>query len=207
MTSTRTAFAIAAAIAFSAAIGPAQAQSAASTDLTKVEGGHFAVDKSHAKLIFSFNHFGFSTSYGLFSDFDAKLTFDPKAPTKSAVEVTVSMDHIDTFVPKLDGHMKSADMFDVAKYPTASFKSTAIEVTGPNTGKVTGELTLHGVTKPVTLDTTFNGGGINPVSKNYVVGFSATGKVKRTDFGVSYAAPVVGDEVTLTISGEFIRQP
>ncbi|MDO8606683.1 MAG: YceI family protein [Phaeospirillum sp.] len=206
MKSATIALAIAATVAFTAAT-PASAQSAASTDLAKVEGGRFAVDKSHAKLIFSFNHFGFSTSYGLFSDFDAKLVFDPKAPAASTLDVTINMDRIDTFVPKLDGHMKSADLFDVAKFPTATFKSSAIEVTGPTTGKVTGDLTLHGVTKPVTLDTTFNGGGINPVSKNYVVGFNATAKLKRTDFGVSYAAPMVGDEVTLTISGEFIRQP
>ncbi|TAN57715.1 MAG: polyisoprenoid-binding protein [Magnetospirillum sp.] len=206
MTSATAALAIAVAFAFAAA-PPASAQSAASTDLAKIEGGHFAVDKSHAKLIFSFSHFGFSTSYGLFSDFDAKIAFDPKAPATSALDVTVNMDHIDTFVPKLDAHMKSADMFDVAKFPTATFKSTAIEVTGPTTGKVTGSLTLHGVTKPVTLDTTFNGGGINPASKNYVIGFNATARLKRTDFGVGYAAPVVGDEVTLTISGEFIRQP
>ena len=190
-----------------AAATPAAAQSFASTDTAKVEGGRFAMDKTHAKLIFSFSHFGFSTSYGLFSDFDARLAFDPKAPASSTLAVTVDMDHIDTFVPKLDGHMKSADMFDVDKYPTATFKSTAIEVTGPVTGKVTGDLTLHGVTRPVTLDTTFNGGGVNPVSKNYVVGFNATAKLKRTDFGITYAAPMVGDEVTLTISGEFIRQP
>ena len=196
------------ALAFTAALaiaGPASAQP--STDLATVEGGHFSVDKSHAKLIFAFSHFGYSTSYGLFSDFDAKLDFDPKAPAKSALDVTVDLNHIDTFVPKLDAHMKSADMFDVAKYPTATFKSTAIEVTGPATGKVTGTLTLHGVTKPVTLDTTFNGGGANPVTRNYVIGFSATGKVKRSDFGISFASPMVGDEVTLTISGEFIRQP
>ncbi len=198
-------FAFAAAVVF--ALAAATPASAASTDLATVEGGHFAVDKNHAKVIFSFNHLGFSTSYGLFSDFDAKLDFDPKAPAKSALNVTVNLDHIDTFVPKLDAHMKSAEMFDVAKFPTATFKSTAIEVTGPTTGKVTGELTLHGVTKAVTLDTTFNGGGVNPMSKNYEIGFNATAKLKRTDFGVSYAAPMVGDEVTLTISGEFIRQP
>ena len=204
MKSAPIAFAFAFAMAF-AVVPPVSAQP--SPDIAKAEGGHFTADKSHTKLIFSFSHFGYSTSYGLFSDFDAKLDLDPKAPAKSSLDVTVDMDHVETFVPKLNAHMKSVDMFDVAKYPTATFKSTAITVADPAHGTVTGNLTLHGVTKPVTLDTTFNGGGINPVSKNYVVGFNATAKLKRSEFGVSYAVPMVGDEVTLTISGEFIRQP
>jgi len=176
-----------------------------STDLAKVEGGHFAVDKNHAKIIFSTTHFGFSTYYGLFTAFDAKLDFDPKAPAKSAVEVTVDMTGIDTTNPKLDTHLKSPDFLDVAKFPTATFKSTAIEVTGPATGRITGELTLHGVTKPLTLDATFNGGGVSPMTKAYVVGFNATGALKRSEFGVTTYVPVVGDEVHLTISGEFDR--
>lgn len=184
----------------------AQAQAQATTDLAKVESGQFALDKNHAKIIFSYSHFGYSTSYGLFTDFDGKLAFDPKAPASSALEITVNMDGIDTSVAKLDAHLKTSDFFDIAKFPTATFKSTAIEVTGPTTGKVTGALTLHGVTKPVVLDAVFNGGGTNPVSKKYVVGFNAAGKLKRSDFGVANYAPMVGDEVTLTISGEFVRQ-
>lgn len=192
------------ALAFSA---PVAAQGLASTDPAKVEAGHYVVDKTHAKIIFSFNHFGFSTSYGFLNDFDAKLDFDAKAPTKSVLAVTVNMTGIDTTVPKLDGHLKTADFFDVEKFPQATFKTTAIEVTGPATGKITGDLTLHGVTKPVVLDTTFNGGGVNPVSKATVVGFNATAKLSRSEFGIGKFVPMVGDEVTLTISSEFVRQP
>ena len=187
------------------AFAPA-AMAQATTDLEKLEGGQFVLDKSHAKIIFSYSHFGYSTSYGLFTDFDGKLAFDPKALAKSVLEVTVNMDGIDTTVPKLDAHLKTSDFFDVAKFPSAGFKSTAIEVTGPTTGKITGNLTLHGVTKPVVLEASFNGGGTNPVSKKYVVGFNATAKVKRSEFGVANYAPMVGDDVTLTISGEFDRQ-
>lgn len=187
---------------------PAFAQSAGgpSTDLAQVEGGHFAVDKSHAKIIFSTTHFGFSTYYGIFTDFDAKLDFDPKAPAKSALDVTINTDGIDTTNPKLDAHLKSPDFFDAAKFPTATFKATKIEVTGKTTGTITGDLTLHGVTKPVTLKATFNGGGVNPLSKAYVLGFNATGTVKRTEFGITTYAPLVGDDVELTISAEFDRQ-
>lgn len=193
-----------AALAFAiAAASPAFAQS---PDASTAEGGQFQVDKTHAKIIFSYNHFGYSTSYGLFSDFDATLAFAPKSPAKSALAVTINMDGIITNVPKFDAHLKSPDLFDIAKYPTASFKSTAIEVTGPTTGKITGDLTLHGVTKPVVLDATFNAAGIHPMNKKYIVGFNATGKVKRSEFGLGYALPVVGDDVTLTISTEFVRQ-
>lgn len=195
------AFAVAFAIA---ATGPSLAQS--TTDASTAEAGQYQADKAHSKIIFSFNHMGFSTSYGLFSDFDAALTFEPKTPAKSALAVTVNMNGITTTVEKFDTHLKSADLFDTAKYPTATFKSTAIEVTGPTTGKITGDLSLHGITKPVVLDAVFNGAGIHPMNKKYIAGFSATAKLKRSDFGIGYAIPVVGDEVTLTISSEFVRQ-
>lgn len=183
---------------------PAQAQLSPETD--KLESGQFALDKAHAKIIFSYSHFGVSTSYGQFTDFDAKLDFDAKAPAKSQLDVTVNMDGINTNVAKLDAHLKAPDFFDAAKFPTAVFKSTGITVTGPNSGRITGDLTLHGVTKPVVLDATFNAGGNHPMTKKYVIGFNAQGKVKRTDFGVGLYAPNVGDEVTLTISSEFVRQ-
>ncbi|CAA7627390.1 YceI family protein [Magnetospirillum sp. SS-4] len=193
--------ALAALLAFTA---PALAQS--SPDPAKAEGGQFQVDKTHAKIIFAFNHLGFSTSYGLFSDFDATLSFDPKAPAQSALAVSINMDGIVTTVPKFDAHLKSPDLFDTAKFPTASFKSTAIEVTGPATGRITGELSLRGVTRTVVLDATFNGAGIHPMNKKYIAGFNASTRLKRSDFGLTYGLPVVGDEVTLTISAEFIRQ-
>ncbi|OIR09154.1 protein YceI [mine drainage metagenome] len=184
---------------------PAYADGGPTTDLTKLEGGQFAVDKNHAKIIFSISHFGFSTYYGMFTDFDAKLAFNPKAVTKSKLAVTVNLNGIDTTNPKLDEHLKSAAFFDVAKYPTATFKSTKIKVTGATTGKIYGDLTLHGVTRPVVLDASFNGGGTNPMTKAYEVGFNATALIKRSDFGVKAYVPAVGDDVKLIISGEFDR--
>lgn len=186
-----------------AAIPAARAE--ISSDPAKIEGGQFVVDKGHARIIASFSHFGLSTSYIQFTDFDAKLSFDPKAPAASAVEVAINMDAINATVPKFEAHLKSPDFFDTAKFPAASFKSTGIEVMGPGSARITGNLTLHGITKPVVLDTTFNAGGVHPVNQKYVVGFSAKGVVKRTDFGVGKYAPHVGDDVTLVISAEFVK--
>lgn len=176
------------------------------TDLSKVEGGVFNIEKNHARLVFSYSHFGYSVSYGFFTDFSGKLTFDPKSPVNSKLDVDVNMNGIETTVPKLNDHLKTADFFDVAKYPTASFRSSAITVTGPTTGKVTGDLTLKGVTKPVTLDVVFNGGGVN-MMKVYDLGFNATGQIKRSDFNLGAYVPMVGDDVTLTISVEFNKAP
>jgi polyisoprenoid-binding protein YceI len=181
------------------------AQSGLITDPAKVQGGAYALDKSHAKIVWTVSHFGFSSYYGEFTDFDAKLAFEPKTPEKSRLEVTINTAGLATHDPKLDQHLKSADFFNVEKFPTATFKSSKVEATGPATGRVTGDLTLLGVTKPVVLDVTFNGAGVGPVSKKYTSGFSAEGTIKRTDFGMSTFAPFVGDEVKLLISGEFIK--
>ncbi|MEI6558360.1 MAG: YceI family protein [Rhodospirillaceae bacterium] len=183
------------------------APAAAGPDLARAESGSYAIDKSHAKIIFSLSHFGFSTYYGLFTGFDAKLALDAKTPAKSNLEVTVDIASVATTNPKLDEHLKSPDFLDAAKFPTAVFKAGTITVTGPAAGTVAGTLTLHGVTKPVVLKTTFNGGGINPVSKKYVLGFDASTTIKRSEFGIVTYVPMVGDEVTLTISGEFNRAP
>ncbi len=183
------------------AVSPAFA-AGPSTDVAEAQSGAFTVDHSHAKIIFSVSHFGFSTYYGLFNNFDAKLDFDAKDPAKSKLDVTVKMDSVNTTNPKLDEHLKSPDFFDAAKFPTATFKATKIDVTGKTTGTITGDLTLHGVTKPVTLDATFNGAGENAF-KVYVLGFSATGTIKRSDFGITTYSPALGEDVTLTISAEF----
>ena len=175
------------------------------TDRAQVQGGQYGLDKSHAKLIWATSHFGFSTYYGEFTDFDAKLNFDPAAPEKSSLDLTINTASVATHDAALDKHLKAPDFFNVEKFPKATFKSSGIEVTGPNTGRVTGDLTLLGVTKPVTLDVVFNGAGEGPVSKKYTAGFSAEGTIKRTEFGMATYAPYIGDEVKITFSGEFIK--
>jgi polyisoprenoid-binding protein YceI len=130
------------------------------------------------------------------------MNFDAKAPEKSTLTVTIPIESIDTNHAELEGKLKGAEWFDAAQFPTATFTSTSIEKLSDTTGKVTGNFTLHGITKPVTLDVTFNGAGSNPFSNKPMLGFSAKGAIKRSDFGISQFIPMVGDDVSIAIESE-----
>jgi polyisoprenoid-binding protein YceI len=190
-------FVLAAATAASAAAAPNPAS---------VQGGTYAIEPTHTRLLFAVDHFGTSTWYGDFTHASGSLKLDPKNPAASQVEVSVPIASVSTTNAVLDGELKSPDWFDAAKYPTMTFKSTKVTVTGPGRATVAGELTLHGVTKPVVLDARLKGAGPNPMTKAYMVGFDATGKIKRSEFGVTKYVPVVGDEVTLILSAPFVRK-
>ncbi|QAY77571.1 YceI family protein [Sphingosinicella sp. BN140058] len=177
---------------------PAAAQAAAPA----VASGDYRLDKSHAKIVWGISHFGFSTYYGEFTRFDAQLKLDAANPAASRLEATIDATSLSTNDAKLDAHLNSADFFDTAKFPQARFVSTAVHRTGAKSAHVLGNLTLHGVTKPVELAVTFNGAGQN-VAKVPVAGFSAEGTIKRSDFGINAYLPALGDEVALKISGEF----
>ena len=177
----------------------------ASTDPTSVQAGSYGLDTSHARVAFSVDHMGFSTWYGDFAGVTGGLTLDPKNITASKLEISIPAASITTTNARVDGELK--DWFEAAKYPTITFRSTAVTQTGKASAKVTGDLTFHGVTKPVTLDVTFHGAGANVMSKAYTVGFDATGSLKRSDFGVSKYVPVVGDKIDLFISAPFEKKP
>lgn len=181
---------------------PALAQMA-KTEPSKITSGTYAVDPNHTQVVFGVSHFGFTTYYGSFTQVSGTLNLDPKAPTQSSADITVKTDSVSVQSPKLEGELKGDQWLDSAKFPDATFKSTKVTTTGPTTATVAGEFTLHGVTKPMTLAVTYVNVGPNPLSKVYTVGFEAKGKIKRTDFGVKTYAPMIGDEVELTISGAF----
>ncbi len=188
-----------------AAAVPARAQLI--TNPAEVQAGTYAIEPSHARVLFTVEHLGFSTWYGDFTGAKGVLVLDPKDPSKSSVDVSVPTASVSTTNAVLDGELKSADWFDAAKYPTISFKSTKVTVTGPGRAAVEGDLTLHGVTKPVTLTATFKAAGVNGMNKHYTAGFDVSGKIKRSDFGVSkYVTFGLGDEVTLIISAPFERK-
>lgn len=171
------------------------------------EPATYAFDKSHTDIIVSWSHFGFSTSTGEFLDYDGQVILDESDPANSSVEIAFKTAGFDTDWDKREAHFSSADFFDVEKHPLATFKSTAVEVTGEKTAKVTGDLTIKGITKPVTLDVTLNAIGNSPVVEGlYVAGFDATTTFNRSDFDLGLYAPHVSDEVTISISSELNRQ-
>lgn len=184
----------------------AMAQWSPTAELGKVQGGRFVLDKSHARIVFSTTHFGISTYYSFFNDFDAALTINAKEPAKSTLTATVNLSGVVASDQKFEERLKSPDFFDVGQFPTAAYKATKIEMTGDAVARITGDLSLHGVTKPVVLAATFNGGGDNPLTNTYVVGFNATGVLNRSDFEMKTFLPLVGDQITLTISCEFNRE-
>ena len=160
----------------------------------------YDIDTGHTQVIFSWNHFGFSNPSGLLEKFSGDFMLDTADLTKSSISITFPLDGIHTGVPKLDEHLKSPDFFDAAKYPDITFKSTKVEKSGANGLKVTGDLTIHGVTKPVTLDAKVNKIGDNPMMKKASAGFDATTTIKRSDFGVNKYVPNVSDEIPVRIT-------
>lgn len=191
---------LAASLAFA---GPALAQEVpGKADAARISGGIYKVDPNHTQVAWSVDHMGFSTLFGMFGQPSGQLTLDPKKPADAKLEIEFPISGLAVTSQKFDAHLKSAELLDAAKFPTATFRSTSVEVSGQK-AKVTGDLTVHGVTRPVTLDVAFHGAGVNPMSKAETVGFSGTTKLKRSEFGLGLFAPAVSDEVTVTVVGAF----
>ncbi|CAO3452302.1 YceI family protein [Azospirillum sp.] len=165
----------------------------------------YKIDPAHTAVAFIVNHIGFSNVIGRFNTVGGDISFDKDAVEKSTVNVTIDSTSIDTNHAKRDEHLRSPDFFNAKEFPKLTFKSTKIEKTGDKTGKLHGDLTMLGVTKPVVLDITFNKDGVSPASKLETAGFSARGTVKRTDFGMKYGAPAVGDDIQLLIEIEAVK--
>jgi polyisoprenoid-binding protein YceI len=172
-------------------------------DPAKMPGGLYTLDGNHAHALFFINHLGFSEYTGGFNDISGELVFKPGHLTDSKVNVTIKADSIAVQSEMLTEHLKGADFFDTEQYPEIKFVSDALVQTGKNKGTLTGDLTMHGVTKPVALDVRFLGGGIMPMKNVQTMGFIATGHLKRSDFGINSYLPGVGDDVILDISAEF----
>lgn len=158
----------------------------------------YKLDPNHTAVTFEYFHGGFSHMTGKFMNADGAVTVDDANPAASSVTVSFAIDGINTGVPALDTHLKSPDFFDAAQFPTATFKSTAVAVTGTDSADVTGDLTIHGVTKPVTLHVKLN----KRADDKSKIGFSATGSIIRSEFGVGRFAPGVSDQIDLYIETE-----
>jgi polyisoprenoid-binding protein YceI len=162
------------------------------------------IDPNHTSAQFSVRHMGISTVRGAFTKVSGTATYDPADPSKASVEVTIDASSVDTRVEMRDNDLRSPNFFEVAKYPTLTFKSTRIEAAGAGKLKITGDLTIHGVTKEVVLDVDGPSAPVQDPKGNAHMGASASTKVNRKDFGVNGASTMVGDEITITIDAELV---
>lgn len=179
----------------------------------QVEAGvaRWEIDPVHSEVEFSVRHLMVSTVKGRFADVSGYVEFDPENPATASVEATINAASIDTRSEDRDNHLRSADFFDVEKYPTITFKSTRVEAAGGNRYRVIGDLTMHGVTREVTLDAEFHGTHPDPYG-GVRAGFSASTKINRTDFGLTWNAALetggvmVSEEVKINLELETVRQ-
>ena len=164
-------------------------------------------DDPHSQLGFTVTHLGVSDVSGTFNDFDVTVSAEKADFSDAVFELTAKVESIDTRVEARDNHLKSADFFDAAQYPVITFKSTSLKKAGKDRYKITGDLTMHGVTKQVTMDLRYNGSVENPADKKYTVGFQLTGTLKRSDFGIGpdFPPPMISDEVRIKADGEFFQ--
>ncbi|MDP2083984.1 MAG: YceI family protein [Gemmobacter sp.] len=165
----------------------------------------YVLDSSHSQIVFSYNHLGFSTTYGMFSGFEGQISFDADAPAASSVTVAFPVKTMLTGWQERFDHFMSPDFFAATDDEMVSFTSTSIEVTGDNTANIAGDLTLNGVTKPVVLAARLNQKGDHPMAGKPWMGFDATTSVLRSDFGLGMFAPYVSDEVQISISVEAMK--
>lgn len=163
----------------------------------------FEFDKTHTQILFEVSHMGYSFSNGRFLDFDGHFTFDPANPKAGGTaEVTINTASIDMGNEAWDNHLKNEDFFDVTKFPTMTFKSTKVDVEDKDEADLFGDLTILGVTKPVKLEVELNKCENSPMTGALVCGFSAEGKIKRSEWGMNYGLPGIGDEVKIRIQVE-----
>jgi polyisoprenoid-binding protein YceI len=166
----------------------------------------YTIEPDYAQVVFRWSHLGFSNPAAQLSQGQGTLEFDPANPTRASVQVTIPLSTLDTGVPALDEHLRSEDFFEVAKFPTATFRSTKVEQgAGKDRLRVTGELNLHGITRPVTLDVTVLKVGSNPRTNLQTVGFEATTTLRRSDFGLGAFVPQVSDEIRMQIISQGIE--
>lgn len=161
----------------------------------------FTLDPNHTYVLWRIKHLGFSTQAGKWYA-SGTLVLDKDKPENSKVNAVINVADMGTGLPELDKHLKGKLFFDTEQFPKATFVSDKVDVTSKTTANVHGMLTIHGISKPVTLAVVFNQSGVNPISDNETVGFGATTEIKRSDFGMKTLVPALGDEVKIEIGAE-----
>lgn len=176
------------------------------TGLIQLEKGSYKLDPSHVAVLFKINHMGLSTFVGRFNKVDASLEFDPQNIAAAKLSAIIDIASIDVNNPDLEETLRGSSWFDAGKYPQAFFKTTNVKIIDERTAEFSGDLQLHGVTAPISLQIHFNGGGNNILTGFYTLGFSAFASFKRSTFGVDYLTPAIADRVDLEVFAEFQQQ-
>jgi polyisoprenoid-binding protein YceI len=171
----------------------------------QVPAGTYVLDSKEALVRYTTIHMGMTEFWGSFPNASGTLTIDPKAIGQTKVDIRVPIVGVETTNRELNAEFISSEFFDFAKFRSAHFVSTEVVRTGPRTARMTGDLTLHGVTRPVVLNVTFNNAGPNSFSKELTLGFKAEGVLKRSDFGIGKYVPIVSDDTQITISAAFVK--
>jgi len=181
-------------------------------DTSRVQAGTYALDSGHTLVGWRLNHFGFNDYFGLFGNIEGNLTIDPANPEAASLEVTIPIAEVTTASEGLTDHLlrpgaegADPDFFGANPEP-ARFVSTSVEVTGETTANIMGDLTMNGMTHPVTIAAEFVGAGANPMSQTETIGFEGTTTINRSQWGLNSFAPMVGDEVELTLTAAFEKQ-
>lgn len=203
-----TAFAAAALACVPATAAPSQGVPGVpgNPDPAAAKPGAYKVEPYHTRVEFMVDHMGFTEWNGDFTGVSGTLSLDPAHPEASKVDIAIPVASVATTNTKLDEELKSPTWLDATQFPTIRFVSTGVTRLGPGTARLTGNLTLHGVTKPVVLAVRFHGAGTNPLDKAYTVGFDGITRIRRSDFGVMTYLPMIGDEVAIRISAAFEAQ-
>jgi polyisoprenoid-binding protein YceI len=176
------------------------------TGIIQLEKGSYKLDQTHVAVLFKINHMGLSTFVGRFNKVDASLEFDPKNIAAAKLSATIDVASLDANSPDLEETLRGSSWLDTEKYPQAFFKTSSVRVLDENSAVFSGELNLHGVTAPIDLTVTFNGGANNMLTGFYTLGFSATSTFNRSTFGVDYLIPAIGDAVAIEVFAEFQQQ-
>ncbi len=189
-------------MAFSALAQDMSIEDMGKPDPSLLAAGTYSIDPNHSHIVFEVSHFDISRYTGLVGGLSGTLKIDPKHPEDGQVDIDIQLSGIVSTSTALDAHLKTSDFFDIEKFPTAKFKSTSVKVDGTE-AVISGLLTIRDITKPVKLRTRLVGVAVNPMSSLLTVGFDATTKIKRSEFGVTYYVPFISDEVELRISVAF----
>jgi polyisoprenoid-binding protein YceI len=176
------------------------------TELAELRPGSYEVDPRHTTVLFKVAHLGLTKFVGRFNDFDATLDYDPENPEAAKLDAVIRTASIDVSDSGFEDSLRGGTWFDSDNFPEARFKTTGVEIGKGNSARFTGDFTLLGVTAPITLDVVFNGGAYNMLTGRYTLGFSATGIIARSTFGMDKYIPAVGDEVEIEVHAEFLKR-